>query len=129
MTILIVDDDDDFREVVVDLLTEEGFVTATASNGSQALRMLRRQGFRACLVLLDVVMPVMDGWEVLRRLSADGTLAHTPVAIVTAHAAMRDIARRNFGRSTTFLTKPIKLNRILDVADEFCERRKPSDPA
>ena len=83
-SVLVIDDHDDTREMVAALLAAEGFSVTTAENGRRGLDSLMRS--RPCLVLLDLMMPVMTGWEFRRaQLSlADADLASVPVLLVTA---------------------------------------------
>ena len=79
--VLVVDDDDDFRSLLVKILKDEGFSVQTASNGQAALTKI--EGGKPSLILLDLSMPVMDGFEVLRRLKQSEQLHSIPVIILT----------------------------------------------
>jgi CheY-like chemotaxis protein len=79
--ILVVDDDDDFRSLLVQVLKDEGFSVQTASNGQDAL--MKIDGAKPSLILLDLSMPVMDGFEVLRRLKQSEQFHSIPVIILT----------------------------------------------
>jgi CheY-like chemotaxis protein len=81
--VLIVDDDPDFRDALVEILRDEGFHAETATSGMQALDKLR-WGFRPCVVLLDMQMAVMTGWDFRAEQSRDSTLAAIPVIAMTA---------------------------------------------
>ncbi|HVY49244.1 MAG TPA: response regulator [Minicystis sp.] len=81
--VLIVDDEADIRETLRAILEDEGYRVATAENGKVALEALLR-GARPKLILLDLTMPVMNGWETLERLRRDHDLATIPVAVVSA---------------------------------------------
>jgi CheY-like chemotaxis protein len=78
--ILIVDDNDETRDVLQRVLQIKGYLTADARSGSDALRWLR-DGNRACLILLDINMPGMDGWSVHAELKSDPALAGIPVIV------------------------------------------------
>ena len=84
--ILIVDDDADLRETLQMLLEPNGFQVATAANGRAALEHLR-SGARPGLILLDLMMPQMNGWQFLEVARADASLASIPIVIMTAHKA------------------------------------------
>jgi adenylate cyclase len=90
-SLLIVDDDRQNRLLLAARLKSAGHVTAMAENGRQALEMLRAQPFD--LVLLDLLMPEMDGYQVLARLQADDTLRHMPVLVLSAADDMDSIVR------------------------------------
>ena len=81
--VLVVDDNDDLRDMIVALLEEYGFQTAAAANGAEAVAWFSR-GHRPDLIVLDLMMPVMDGWETLKWLKAQRELSGIPVVIVSA---------------------------------------------
>src|SRR6266498_5083823 len=81
--VLIVEDDGDLREMMAQLLTLEGFQAASVANGREALEYLN-QGARPHVILLDLMMPVMDGWEFRRRQQADPAVADVPVIVLSA---------------------------------------------
>ncbi len=110
-TVLIVDDDADTREALGLILAEEGYEVAESANGLEGLEALRRMQRRAlpAVVLLDLMMPEMDGWEFLRTIRADPALASVPVVLLTA-AASPAIARV-FG----WLSKPFDMHLLLDT--------------
>ena len=84
--VLLVDDDEDLRDSIADLLRQRGYPVATAEDGHAALAIIA--GSRnPCIVLLDLVMPVMDGWKFLAVVQADPAMASIPVVIASAHAA------------------------------------------
>jgi CheY-like chemotaxis protein len=118
--VLVVDDDADIRVALCELLEHEGYRTATAVNGEQALRFLT-SGERPCLVLLDLMMPVMDGWQFLEEQRKDPALASIPIVVVTA--AGNRIGDRLDG--ITVLEKPFKLGDVLIAVERNCERPPP----
>jgi CheY-like chemotaxis protein len=102
-SVLVVDDDDAIREVLAEVLRDEGYRVAAAGNGEQALRELREHG-NPDLMLLDLMMPVMSGWELLEILQGNTDLSHIPVVIVSAMSAPGVCEH---------LAKPIDLERLL----------------
>ena len=80
--VLVVEDDKDVREMLDLLLTTSGYETMTAENGAIALQKMRER--RPCVVLLDLMMPVMNGWRFREQQLADPTLAPVPVVCVSA---------------------------------------------
>jgi CheY-like chemotaxis protein len=102
-SVLVVDDDQAIREVIAEVLRDEGYEVVCAENGVQALHELRKNR-RPDLMLLDLMMPVMSGWEVLEEIQADEQLARIPVVVVSAMSApgVRE-----------HLAKPIDLERLL----------------
>jgi DNA-binding response OmpR family regulator len=100
--VLIVDDEPDILLMLRVNLEADGFETALAADGETALRRIEEERFD--LVLLDVMMPVMDGWGVLQGLSADA--AAPRVIVVSAKSADRDVARALHGGAADYVTKP-----------------------
>lgn len=113
-SILVVEDDEDIRSAVVDLLESEGYQAVAASNGKVALDLLKEIP-KPCLVLLDMMMPIMDGREFLDEVMKDSYLAPIPVLIVSAIAD-----KSNTHGSVGFLKKPIDIDVVLDVVDKYC---------
>lgn len=114
-TILVVEDDDDIRSVIVDLLESEGYQTMAATNGKEALDVLSNSPI-PCLVLLDMMMPIMNGREFLDIIMKDSMLAPLPVLIVSAIADAT-----NSKGSIGFLKKPIDIDVVLDVVGQYCK--------
>ncbi len=104
-SVLVVDDDEAIRDVVAEVLREEGYNVACAANGLQALRQIEGD-HHPDLVLLDLMMPVMSGWEVLEQLQADERLSRIPVVVVSA---------MNAPGVSEHLAKPIDLDRLLST--------------
>jgi CheY-like chemotaxis protein len=106
-TVLIVDDDYDLRETMRDVLEEEGYLVETASNGQDALDILR-EGASPEVVVLDLMMPVMDGWHFLDELERDSALADIPVVVMSAS---QDGAQRLVDK--IFLSKPLDYHTLV----------------
>jgi CheY-like chemotaxis protein len=112
---MVVDDDDDIRETLRSLLEEEGYRVTAFPHGRAALEALRG-GERPAGILLDLTMPVMDGWDFRREQLADPALAAIPVILVTAAG----LERVNVEDFTAVLRKPLKLERVLDTLERLC---------
>ncbi len=110
--ILIVDDDVEIREALTTLLLDHGYTVSTAANGREALAALRVA--RPCLILLDLMMPIMSGWEFLELLNADPVLRDIPVCVISA---MPDRAPAGVAR---VLAKPLKLELLLGALADHC---------
>lgn len=108
--ILVVDDDPDIRDTLSDVLADAGFIVSTAANGREALRALR-QGLSPALILLDVMMPVMDGWQFRDEQLRAPELAGIPVVLLSAHSNVRDMVERT--RPAGVLKKPLRLKELL----------------
>jgi DNA-binding response OmpR family regulator len=102
--VLIVDDEDDVREIIEFRLRRAGLSTIAASNGPDALELAFER--RPDLVLLDVMMPGLTGWEVTRRLRADARTSDTKVILVTARGRDDDLARGFEAGADDYIRKP-----------------------
>jgi two-component system, cell cycle response regulator len=103
--ILVVDDHEDNREIIHARLSSRGFEVETASNGEEALRQVTADPPH--LILLDVMMPVMDGYEVSRRIKRDPSLPFIPIILVTARDSTEDKVEGLDAGADDYLTKPI----------------------
>jgi CheY-like chemotaxis protein len=111
-SVLIVDDDVDIREILAETLAETGFDVTTACNGLEALTAVRRMKVRPAVILLDLMMPIMDGYGFLEQRSLDPALATVPIVIVTAgHGIDRD----RLGTDVPILRKPFDVPQLLGV--------------
>ena len=118
--VLVVDDDDDIRTAVQEVLEEEGYSTAGASNGREALDLLLATNDLPALVLLDLMMPEMDGWELLAKMAEDPALYRIPVALMSAHPSIRQALDKQRGRhaaASMLLPKPLNLLRLLAIVE------------
>jgi CheY-like chemotaxis protein len=111
--ILIVDDDTDVREVLGELLADEGYETRMCANGRAALEALRDGGARPRLILLDLMMPEMDGWQFRAEQLRDASLRSIPVVVMTAS---RGVDRDDLGGAEV-LQKPVGLGAILEAVE------------
>ena len=115
--ILVVDDNDDVRDAMIAALQVAGYEAEGAENGAVALRRLRDEGLRPGLILLDLMMPEMDGLEFRERQLRYAELAQIPVVIISAFG--RQTAVRALGVAD-YLAKPIDVQRLLDVVAQHC---------
>jgi CheY-like chemotaxis protein len=113
--VLIVEDDADLREMMAQLLTLEGYAAATVSNGREALAYLRDNA-APDVILLDLMMPVMDGWEFRREQQRDAEMAGVPVIILSA----LDQPRAADVNADAFLKKPLDFDRLLELIRRYC---------
>jgi CheY-like chemotaxis protein len=115
--VLIVEDEPDVRENLALLLELKGYRVITAGDGKQALDCIAEHG-PPCLILLDLMMPVMDGWQVRAALLEDPILAEIPVVVVSgvvdADDAVRDL------EAVAHLRKPIDLGKLYRVVSSYC---------
>jgi CheY-like chemotaxis protein len=113
--ILVVDDDDNAREALSEFLTINGYVVACAENGQAALEQIRTQPAPPALILLDMLMPVMDGPTFLDRARRDRRIRNLPIVVATSDPSIEAPG------ATAVLAKPIKPERLLHVVREFVE--------
>ena len=114
--VLIVDDDLDIREVLADTLQDRGFNVITAANGLEALELVRSMPAPPSVILLDLMMPVMDGYGFLDERRKDPALASIPVAIVTAG---HGVDRNRLGNGAPILSKPFNVPKLLGILHDL----------
>jgi CheY-like chemotaxis protein len=115
--VLVVEDEPDARTALAMLLEMEGFTVAAAANGRDALELLRRRP-PPCVILLDLMMPVMDGWRFRELQLADPGLASIPVVVVTA-ADLTQYSAHAFD-DLPVLIKPVEPDRLVACVREHC---------
>jgi CheY-like chemotaxis protein len=115
---MIVEDDPDTREMLGKFLELEGFDVSTAANGRLALEQLGG-GEPPCVIILDLMMPVMNGWQFREAQARDPRLSHIPVVVVTAAGARADIPAI---AADAWLAKPVDFDRLLDTITPLCPR-------
>jgi two-component system OmpR family response regulator len=108
--VLIVDDEDDILHFLELVLREKGYEVSTASSGEEAVAQAR--GAPPDLVLLDIMMPQMDGWQVLRLLRGDERTAGVPVALLSARTGARDRMQGLQEGAIDYICKPFSLQEL-----------------
>jgi two-component system phosphate regulon sensor histidine kinase PhoR len=121
-TVLIVDDDDDLRDMIATELKDRGYYVLQAENGRVALDLLLQIQQTPDLMLLDIAMPVMSGTDLLAVLSNKGITPALPVVVLSGHAVDAKMARR-------VLRKPIPINLLMQVVDDIAAERTRPSPA
>lgn len=111
--VLIVDDESGLCETLKDVFEEEGYRVGTAHNGQEALALLKSVPIKPCVVILDLIMPVLDGNAVFREMRSDPALAAIPVLISTS-----DPSRAPAG--VPVMRKPIALEKLLEAVRHLC---------
>jgi DNA-binding response OmpR family regulator len=114
--ILVVEDEEDLASLVELNLELAGYAVAVARDGQQALDAIRADA--PDLVLLDVMMPVLDGWQVLRTLSEDRATADIPVIMLTALSEEQDLIRGHLQGAVRYVTKPFEMKGLLSAVSE-----------
>jgi CheY-like chemotaxis protein len=120
-TVVVLDDEPGFCDTVKDALEEEGYAVETAMDGRSGLALLRGLSTKPCLLLLDLVMPVLDGNAVYRELQADPALASIRVVVATS-----DPTRAPSG--VQVLAKPLSLARLIGIVRTCCGDRPGDSP-
>ncbi|WP_437726085.1 response regulator [Sorangium sp. So ce861] len=115
--ILVVEDDLDIRSILSQLLAFEGYEVEEAADGAEALALLRKDGPPA-LILLDLMMPIMDGWQLRAELQRDPVLSSVPVVIVSADVRAEQEASRLCVAG--LLKKPLQIEPLLELVHRIC---------
>lgn len=115
-SILIVDDDADVRDMLGEFFSLEGYDVATARNGKDALEQLKH-GRSADLILLDLMMPVMDGWQFRMEQQRDPQLAAIPVVVLSAVYNARE--RAGLLGAVDYMQKPVEFDKLIETAERY----------
>jgi CheY-like chemotaxis protein len=113
--ILLIEDDDDIRDALMSLLEDEGYDVRGAANGKEGLDVLGTME-RPCIILLDLMMPVMSGPEFLSHLREEDVVAPIPVVVVSAWPKEAE----RLGNVQGFVKKPVDLPVLLQLIDQYC---------
>lgn len=119
-TVLVVDDYADNREMYVEYLLHKGYDVVEATNGHEAIE--RAFSLRLDLVVMDLSLPGIDGWEATRRLKADPRTRRIPVVVVTGHAHSDDLATARAAGCDAFLTKPCLPQELFEKIESMLGR-------
>jgi CheY-like chemotaxis protein len=117
-SIMVVDDDAGIREALTDILEDEGYVVTSAPDGLAALEMLREQQMRPRLVLLDLMMPRMNGWQFRAEQRQDPDLAAIPVVVISASGNARE--QSQVLGAAEYLPKPIEFDQLVGIVERYC---------
>lgn len=120
-TILVVEDDADISDVVATSLEDQGYAVVLAANGQEALEKLRNGSAMPDLILLDLMMPVMDGFAFREEQRSDPAIADIPVVLFSAHADLRNTAAEL--NAVEWLKKPVELATLLNVVERNSRQR------
>lgn len=115
-TILVVEDNDDIRELACTTLRRAGYDVEEAENGAEALELINHMSQPPCLVLLDLMMPVMSGAQLLSSLQNSGKLVTLPVVVTSAIAD-----RQQPAGARAYVRKPVPEGLLLDIVREYCD--------
>jgi len=118
--VLLVEDNEMNRDMLSRRLSRKGYEVAIAVDGAQGLDMARNEAPN--LILMDMSLPVLDGWEATRRLKADDVTRSIPIIALTAHAMAGDRERALEAGCDDYDTKPVELPRLLSKIQALLER-------
>jgi DNA-binding response OmpR family regulator len=121
--ILVVDDDENILSLERTILEQKGFDVTTAGGGEEALRVLRKDGFD--LVLLDVMMPDKDGFEVCRQIKQEQRTKNLPVIFLTAKGGGEALAEGFDSGAVMYINKPFTANKLLTIVNTMLEQSEP----
>jgi DNA-binding response OmpR family regulator len=121
--ILVVDDDENILSLERTILEQKGFHVTTAAGGDEALRLLKEQAFD--LVLLDVMMPDKDGFEVCRQIKQDARTKTVPVIFLTAKGGGEALAEGFESGAVMYINKPFTANKLLTIVNTMLEQSEP----
>ena len=122
--VLVVEDNPEVREAIVDLLDDSGYQTSTAANGREAIDRLLA-GERPNVILLDLMMPVMDGFQFRAAQRAEPELMNIPIVVLSAHINACRVAQ--VLGAAAGLQKPFKMTELVETLDRVCGPRPPRD--
>ena len=115
--ILVVEDQEDNRQILRDLLGSVGYELTEAENGEEAIAAVTKR--RPDLILMDIQLPVMDGYEATRRIKADPATKSIPIIVVTSYALSGDEAKARAAGCDAYVTKPYSPRQLLAKVREF----------
>ncbi len=116
--ILLVEDDQDIRETLVELLQDEGYDVLFAENGQMGLEKLASVNELPNLILLDLMMPIKDGFQFCLEKEANSKISHIPVVVMSADGHIRENQQRV--NASAYLKKPLDIYQVIDVVQRFC---------
>ena len=123
MKILLVEDNEMNRDMLSRRLERKGYEVVIAVNGQEGVELV--SSTRPDLILMDLSLPIIDGWEATRRIKADPATAGIPVIALTAHAMAEDRAKAMAAGCDDFDIKPVDLPRLLEKIDALLRRSPP----
>jgi CheY-like chemotaxis protein len=115
--ILVVDDNSAICDMLTEVLEDEGYQVMSASNGQEALSVLQKAPQPPALILLDLMMPVMSGWQFRAAQQHDPSLSAIPTVVISASANLEPAAALN---ADGYLAKPINYNNLMQLVERYC---------
>src|SRR5499433_614217 len=115
--ILVVEDQADNRRILQDLLTSAGYEIILAENGQEALEVVARE--RPNLILMDIQLPLLDGYETTRRIKADPVLRAIPIIVITSYALSGDESKAKAAGCNGYVSKPYSTRQLLATIQHY----------
>jgi CheY-like chemotaxis protein len=122
--VLLVEDNEMNRDILFRRLSRRGYVVVFAVNGQQGVEMARSE--EPDIILMDMSLPVMDGWEATRRVKSDNATRNVPVIGLTAHAMSGDQEKALAAGCDDYDTKPVELDRLIEKIERLLSQRQKS---
>ena len=119
-TILVVEDNEASRDALARRLQRRGYDVLTAVDGQQAVSVA--QSSKPDLILMDLGLPIIDGWEATRQLKADASTKHIPIIVLSAHAMTNDRDLALAAGGNDFDTKPVRFQPLIDKIESLLAR-------
>ncbi len=116
-TILIVEDQEDNRKILTDLLVSQGYTTVEATDGQTGIELARKH--RPALILMDIQLPGIDGYEATRQIKSDENLSHIPLIVVTSYALSGDSQKAFAAGCDAYIAKPYSPRQLLAKIQEL----------
>jgi CheY-like chemotaxis protein len=115
--VLVVDDDRDIRDSLVEMLEDQGYLALAAANGFEALEVMRTSAELPCVILLDLMMPMMDGWEFREAQLKNPAWTEIPVIVISAYT---DVGTQAHALAAEHLSKPLGVRPLLEAVRRHC---------
>lgn len=122
--ILLVEDNETNRDLLRRRLERKGFLIITADDGEQGYSLAHSE--RPDLILMDISLPAMNGWEVIQLLKTHNATRHIPIVVLTAHALVSDRAKASEMGCSDYDTKPIDFARLSQKIENLLPEKKPA---
>ncbi len=119
--ILYVEDNEDNIYMLTNRLTRKGYEVVIANDGKQGVKMSRSES--PALIIMDLGLPVLDGWEAIRQIKSSSETEHIPIIALTAHAMSHDRAKAYEAGCDDFDTKPVNLRRLLEKIQSLLKEK------
>lgn len=117
--ILYVEDNEDNIYMLTSRLSRKGYEVLIATDGQQGVKMSRAE--RPSLIIMDLGLPVLDGWQAIRQIKASAETGHIPIIALTAHAMSDDRAKAHEAGCDDFDTKPVNMPRLLEKIEALLD--------